>query len=282
MFLNASIGISEPKPAKEKNAKKLTAADRWFTKPLPNPEAKSQLFLIHDAGGNKHVFDAWHERIKSDIEIIIVQLPGRNDRSSEPAIMDVNALIDELVPLMNDVIEKPFSIYGHSMGGLLAFEIARELQHSYGKFAQKLMVSGTPGLRNYDNKFVNYIVDNNLSERDVHTLMPKFQRYDFEDPTVRKMIQVLMNDMKLIHSYKYKTKALLDSDIVAFHAINDVRVRLNDVEKWESETINEFKLIEVPGSHNFVYYESEALTRLINIELDDMSRMHLLTEIKYN
>jgi acyl transferase domain-containing protein/surfactin synthase thioesterase subunit len=281
-FLNASVGISEAAPATEKIAKKLSAADRWFTKPKPNPEAKHQLFLIHDAGGNKNVFDSWHDRIKPDIEIIIVQLPGRNDRSEEPAFRSVNALLEELVPLMNDEIKKPFSIYGHSMGGLLAFEIARELQHSYGKFAQKLIVSGTPGLRNYDNKFVNYIVDNDLSERDVHTLMPKFQRYDFEDPTVRKMIQVLMNDMKLIHSYKYTSKPLLESDIIAFHAINDVRVRLNDVEKWESETRNEFKLIEVPGSHNFVYYESDALTRLINIELDDMSRMHLLTEIKYN
>jgi medium-chain acyl-[acyl-carrier-protein] hydrolase len=276
------VGISEAAPATEKIAKKLSAADRWFTKPKPNPEAKHQLFLIHDAGGNKNVFDSWHDRIKPDIEIIIVQLPGRNDRSEEPAFRSVNALLEELVPLMNDEIKKPFSIYGHSMGGLLAFEIARELQHSYGKFAQKLIVSGTPGLRNYDNKFVNYIVDNDLSERDVHTLMPKFQRYDFEDPTVRKMIQVLMNDMKLIHSYKYTSKPLLESDIIAFHAINDVRVRLNDVEKWESETRNEFKLIEVPGSHNFVYYESDALTRLINIELDDMSRMHLLTEIKYN
>ena len=277
IFLGSILNEANVKPEEEKE---LSASERWFTKPLPNPNAKHQLFLLHDAGGNKHVFDAWHERVNPDIELIIVQLPGRNDRSHETAFNDLNLLLDELVPLMNKEITKPFSVYGHSMGGVLAFEITRILQNDYDKPAQKLLVSGTPGLKDYDNKFVNYIIDNNLTDRDIHALMPKFQRFDFEDKTVRRMIEVLLNDMKLIHSYNYKEKALLNADIVAFHAINDVRVMLNDVEKWADETESEFKLIEVPGSHNFVYYESEALTRLINIELDDVCRINLQSDTK--
>jgi len=282
MFLNTSINTTEAKEVSKTKEKQLSAEERWFTKPLPNPNAKHQLFLLHDAGGNKHVFDDWHKRVNKDIELIIVQLPGRNDRSHEEAYNNVDLLLEELVPLMDKMIDKSFSIYGHSMGGLLAFEISRMLQSHYGKSPQKLLVSGTPGLKNYNNKFVNYIIDNKLTYNDIHALMPKFQRFDFEDKTVRKMIKVLLNDMKLIYSYSYVNKSLLSSDVVAFHAINDVRVRLDDVEKWADETINEFKLIEVPGSHNFVYYESDALTRLINIELDDICRQDLFTELEFN
>ncbi len=267
VFLNLLLIQGNPEPLEKKE---LTASERWFTKPFPNPNAKHQLFLLHDAGGNKQIFDSWPKMINPAIELVIVQLPGRNDRSHEPAFTDVNLLLDEIVPLMDKEINKPFSIFGHSMGGLLAFEITRALQIEYGKSASKLLVSGTPGLKNYDNKFVNYIVGNNLTDREVHAMMPKFQRYDFEDKTVRKMIKLLINDMKLIHSYNYKNEQLLQADIVAFHAVNDVRVRLNDVEKWGDETENEFKLFEVPGSHNFVYYNADAIIRLINMELDEL------------
>lgn len=251
----------------QKVQKELSLRDRWFTKPLSNPNAKHQLFLIHDAGGNKEIFEHWHEQIDEEVEIILLQLPGRNDRRNEKAFNEVNLLIKELAPLMNEEISKPFSIFGHSMGGLIAFETARTLQLNYNKTPYKLMVSGTPCLKNYENKFVNYIIENNLSEKDIHALMPKFQRFDFEEEIVRRMIDVLLNDLKLIHSYKYISKGVLNSSIIAFHAINDVRVMQNDVEKWKHETIKNFKLIEVPGSHNYLYYDSELLIKYINKEL---------------
>ena len=112
-------------------------------------------------------------------------------------------------------------------------------------------------------------------------MRPQSLRYD-DDEIVQHMIKVLLNDLRIIHSYNYRDQYPISADIIAFHAINDVRIQLNDVEKWVDETQSEFKLYEVPGSHNFVYYETEAITRLINMELDDIVMQDLLTETKLN
>jgi surfactin synthase thioesterase subunit len=247
--------------------KNISPEEKWFNKPYPNPKANQLLFLFHDAGGSKDLFESWYDQINNDIEMIVVQLPGRSERRDETPYLDINKLLADLVPLMDNVIDKPYSIYGHSMGGLLGFEVARSLQKDYDKSPAKLLISGTPGLKNYENKFVNYIIENQLTEKDIHSLIPKFQRFDFNDEVVRNMINVLMNDLKLIHSYKYVPDRILSSAIVAIHAVNDVRVQLKDVKKWKTETENQFKLLEVPGSHNFIYSKAEIVTELINKEL---------------
>lgn len=252
--------------ATQDNSQSASAADKWLTVQKPNKDADKLLFLFHDAGGSVRLFENWESHIDSSTEMITVQLPGRDDRAHEPLVNDLNHILEELLPLMNEKIgNKPFFIYGHSMGGLIAFETARRLQHQYGKHAQELIVSGTPCLKGYENHFVNNIFSQDFSdEQFLSLIISNDSNLDINNSGVKELVKMLRNDFKLIHSYRYKEMPALNCKITAIHAKEDDRVDVEKVKRWQSETHHDFSLIVVDGGHNFVYTHGEVAPLLIN------------------
>jgi len=244
----------------------LAAADKWLTVQKANKDADKLLFLFHDAGGSIRLFENWETHIDHSTVLITIQLPGRDDRTNEPLMNNLNPLLEELLPLMNEKIgNKPFFIYGHSMGGLMAFEAARRLQHQYGKHAQELIVSGTPCLKGYENHFVNNIFAQNYSDEQLLSLIISSESdLDINKSGVKELVKMLRNDFELIHGYRYNDMPALNCKITAIHAKEDDRVDVEKVKLWQSETHHDFSLIVVDGGHNFVYTHSVVAPSLIN------------------
>jgi medium-chain acyl-[acyl-carrier-protein] hydrolase len=248
------------------NSLPVAAADKWLTVQKANMNADKLLFLFHDAGGSIRLFENWESHIDNSTEIITIQLPGRDDRAHEPLVNDLNPILEELLPLMNEKIgNKPFFIYGHSMGGLIAFEAARRLQHQYGKHAHELIVSGTPCLKGYENHFVNNIFAQNYTDEQLLSLITSSDsNLDINNNGVKELVKMLRNDFELIHGYRYNDMPALNCKITAIHAKEDDRVDVEKVKLWQSETHHDFSLIVVDGGHNFVYTHSNVAPLLIN------------------
>ncbi len=244
----------------------VNPSDKWLSVPKPNKEAAAILFLFHDAGGNIRLFENWDAVVDSSLELVMIQLPGRDDRSGEPLSNNLDEVLKELLPVMNDKIDKPFHVYGHSMGGLVAFEAVRRLEHEFGKRAENLMISGTPCLKGFVNHFVNNIFDQNYSDEQLLSLITSESKVqlDINDVMVQELIKTLRSDFELIYNYSYKEMSQLGCRITAIHAKNDDRVNIEDVKRWDTETSHEFDLICVEGGHNFVYSDADATASLIN------------------
>lgn len=100
----------------------------WVLVPSPRLAARLRLICLPYAGGNASAYRQWQGYLPGDVEILAVQLPGREDRFSEPAIASVDVLVDGLVDGLSTYRDQPFALFEHSMGALIAFELARRLR----------------------------------------------------------------------------------------------------------------------------------------------------------
>ena len=110
----------------------------------PAPLAQACAFCFPHAGGAASVFRGWPQYTGGELEIYAAQLPGRATRQSEPPITDFDALTDAAVRDILPLLGRPFVLFGHSMGALVAFEAAHRLRELNLEPPVHLFVSGEP------------------------------------------------------------------------------------------------------------------------------------------
>jgi medium-chain acyl-[acyl-carrier-protein] hydrolase len=106
-------------------------AERWLLPRPARPAAKLRLVCLAWAGGSSAAFARWHKHIDDEIELIAVELPGRMSRVKEPFLTRVEDIVEALAAVLQAAGyldgSKPFALFGHSFGALLAFELTRTL-----------------------------------------------------------------------------------------------------------------------------------------------------------
>jgi pimeloyl-ACP methyl ester carboxylesterase len=93
----------------------------------PSEEPRLRLFCFHHAGGGASIFSGWPSVLGRLADVLPVQLPGRERRIREPRITDRAILVDELEHHLGPYLRRPYVFYGHSMGGLIAYDLAQQL-----------------------------------------------------------------------------------------------------------------------------------------------------------
>src|SRR5947208_15726994 len=106
-------------------------ADPWLTRPRPNPSARLRLFCLPFAGGGASAYHTWPEGLPGDVEVCAVQPPGREGRFREPAFARLRPLVTALTDALRPHLDRPFAVFGHSLGALVAFEWVRELRRRH-------------------------------------------------------------------------------------------------------------------------------------------------------
>ncbi|MFG2292412.1 thioesterase II family protein [Streptomyces sp. NPDC048603] len=116
-----------------------------FPRPVPVPSLR--LFLLHHAGGSHMLYHGWERYFPADWEVCPVDAPGRGRLAGLAPLDDSGALADFLVEQIRPWTDRPFALFGHSMGGLLAYEVTRRLAADGGPAPLWLGVSacGAPG-----------------------------------------------------------------------------------------------------------------------------------------
>src|SRR5690606_8103150 len=100
----------------------------WFVCLQDRPQARMRLFLFPYAGGGPASFRQWHLYFPESVELWVAHYPGRGARFGEPSVDSVDLLTEELSRAIAGLLARPFGFFGHSLGGLLAYELARMLQ----------------------------------------------------------------------------------------------------------------------------------------------------------
>ncbi|CAM9396797.1 unnamed protein product [Phaeothamnion confervicola] len=122
------------------------SSSKWICCKPPRPEAKLRLFCLPWAGGNSTAFNRWRD-LPAEVEVCAVELPGRMSRRAEPLLESVHETVAQLAAALNAGgflrdSSRPFALFGHSLGALVAFELARVLVTKYGAQPLRLIVSG--------------------------------------------------------------------------------------------------------------------------------------------
>src|SRR5229473_5409073 len=100
----------------------------WLMRYRRNPAASVRLFCFHCAGGSASAFRSWPTHLPDKIELVAVQLPGREGRVKEAFIARMDDLTGGVVEAITPFLDKPYVIFGHSFGAIGGFEVIRELR----------------------------------------------------------------------------------------------------------------------------------------------------------
>lgn len=115
--------------------------DLWVRRYHPAPEARHRLFCLPYAGGSASYFLPVARALSPHVDVLAVQYPGRQDRRHEPCVESVEELADLLVDIVKPWADRPLSLFGHSMGASVAFELALRLE-ALGIVPHSLFASG--------------------------------------------------------------------------------------------------------------------------------------------
>ncbi|MGH3799012.1 MAG: thioesterase II family protein, partial [Pseudonocardiaceae bacterium] len=100
----------------------------WVQVSRPRPAARLRLICLPPAGGGASRYRDWPAHFPDEVEVVSVQLPGRENRFHEPPIESMEQLVGPLLDGLTSHLTPPFALFGHSMGALIAFELARRMR----------------------------------------------------------------------------------------------------------------------------------------------------------
>jgi hypothetical protein len=101
-----------------------TRSERWLFARQAMPSAKVRLFCFPYGGGGASIYRHWQTALGSDVEVCPVQPPGRENRYAEPAIDNINALIDAMLPALHPLFDRPVGFLGYCVGAGVAYSLA--------------------------------------------------------------------------------------------------------------------------------------------------------------
>lgn len=235
-----------------------------YNAPSGCTNGRLRLLCFPPVGGSSSLFRQWLEARPDGIEICPVQLPGREERSEERPFGQLPPLIQALVPFIPQ--DKPFAFFGHSMGALIAFELARELRRQGLPGPHRLFVSAAPApqvpLRpaRYSLPDHEFVAALRLLGGTSETILTNVALLAYFMPVLRA-------DFEVVDTYEYLAGEPLDCPIHVFGGENDLEVDLEGLRSWEVQTLGEFTLQTFPGDH---FYLLNAWPALIGAICSDL------------
>ncbi|MGA9382137.1 MAG: thioesterase II family protein [Phormidium sp.] len=239
----------------------------WIINYQPKPQASLRLFCFHYAGAAASTFYSWSTYLPPDIEVCAIQLPGRENRYKEPKFTNMVSLIDTLTLALLPNLNKPFAFFGHSVGALISFEVARQLRRLQYPIPLHLFISSNsaPQLPKLDLPIAQ-LSDADLLEklRDYNgtpsNLLENVELMDFYLPIFRA-------DLSIKESYVYLPEPPLNCPISAFGGSNDHIISQDSLASWREQTCKKFSLQMFPGDHFYLKSQQEFLLKAIALDL---------------
>ncbi len=237
--------------------------DSWFVCYKPNPEAKIRLFCFPYAGGSANIFRSWSNDLLPTVEICAIELPGRGMRIKLPLFTQLEPLVTELASVLKPNLDKPFAFFGHSMGGLVSFELARLLRKQYGVIPSHLFVSARRAPQLVSNKLpIHRLPDAEFLEELRH-LNGTPEALLENDELMQLFMPIIRADFAVLENYIYTPQTPLDCPITAFGGLQDQEVSYDQIKAWEEQTSASFSLHMLPGNHFFLHSFQSFLLEII-------------------
>ena len=234
--------------------------NEWLISQQLTRDPPARLYCFPYAGRGASVFMPW-SRPLAPIEVRGVQLPGREGRIREAPL----ARMGPIATMVADAVQRevgavPFAFFGHSMGGLVAFEVARELRRRGAPTPRMLFVSACRGPQiAWDMPAIRDEADPVLIER-LRLLGGTSEELLAHRELLALLLPAFRGDLAVLETYQYAAEAALELPICAFGGLSDTVVEQSAIEQWRAETTGAFELTMVPGHH---YYLQSAQAELL-------------------
>lgn len=234
----------------------------WIDYARPNDEAALRLFCLPHAGGGAASYRDWVAGLAPEIEVLPVQLPGRETRFFERPFSTIEPLLAALAQGLRPFLDKPFAFFGHSLGAVVAFELIRKLQEE-GFVPVHLFVSGygaphlpeklPPMHRLNDVEFVAAL-------RDLNTMPTAVLE---NEELLALLLPLLRADFAIYEQYQFHAGSLLRCPITILGGKADALVPPGRLVPWQEHTLESGGVHLFAGGHFYLHEEPTAVWQVI-------------------
>ena len=228
---------------------------------LGGPAApQRRIVCLPFAGGGAATYRRWSRLVPEDVEIVSVQLPGRELARNGPPLDSIDAMAGAAHAAVRTATDVPYAIFGHSMGALVAFELASALEHDGGRPPEALFVSGRRPPDETDAAAPVHALP------DAEFLDELQRRYGAVPDAVRRepellalLLPGLRADVRALETYRIADDTRIACPVHVYGGREDTRPPPDQLEGWSRRTEQPVRVRLFPGGHFFVAEEPAAI-----------------------
>lgn len=237
---------------------RAATGSRWLIRRERRPDASASLYCFAHAGGSPGEYVRWSDDLPG-IEVLALQLPGRASRMAEPSFTRMQPLVEAIVAAVT--FDRPFALFGHSLGGLVAFEVARALRE-LGREPDRLFLSSCPPppiARTGDP--IHSLPDAGLLAEIQRRWGPLPPRV-IADPGFRALLLTYYRaDIELFETYRFAPGYPLTCPLTVF--AGDQEQGGPALAGWRRHTTGTFDFQSFPGDHFYLRQQRASLLRSV-------------------
>jgi medium-chain acyl-[acyl-carrier-protein] hydrolase len=237
---------------------------------------KIRLFCFPYSGGAASAYRDWQRSLPAEFDVRPVQLPGRENRLLEDPISDLDKLLESLATSLRPALIAPFAFFGHSMGAVISWELARLLRHCYGVTPVHMFVSGCPALPYVDRRDHADLPDAELTAH-LRALGGTPEEVLRDSEMMELLLPSIRADFTLLSNYKYQPGELLDCPVTVLAGDRDLSCPIEYLYEWSKLTSADCHVRILSGGHFFLHEVQDDLLSEIVASISESFRRDRLT-----
>jgi len=226
-------------------------ASPWLVR-RPQAAPLMRLYCFSYAGGSAAVYAGWQALLGPEVEVCAVQLPGHGARMGEAPLSALAQVVEAVAAVIARQGPLPFAFFGHSLGALLAFELARHCMRQRLALPVRVFVSGSdaPAMR------CNLPRLHLLPDAQLIAALRQYNGTPAELLAHRELMALVLPmiraDFALVENYAYRSFLRLPVPFTVLAGRDDAHVDLAQLDGWRKETSASCDFAMFDGDHFFI------------------------------
>ncbi|MBQ8488780.1 MAG: thioesterase [Pseudobutyrivibrio sp.] len=238
--------------------------NKWIVYENKTVKPQYRIFLFHHAGGAASFYRDWKKYFGDEVQICPVQFPMRENRLAEQSPNNIENIVEEFIHDNRDLFDVPYILFGHSMGGITAYEVASGIEKKGIKPPVAVYVSSANEPNSDIEEFTDDFSDSNLKKLLAAYGLMEDSIISNED-FMRLYLPIARNDFMLCSRYHMmkEKKRSINSPIYVIWGKSDRFVEDTSVLKWKDYSRGIFHAQTFSGDHFYLKDNVEEISGMI-------------------